>query len=80
MGGEGQIHWYSFRRHKSHAICLGFARWFDLLPPEYSTNMPTSQLSEKMIYHSNNHNAYNEVTQITHLNFNGGMLGVSSYL
>ena len=33
-----------------------------------------------MIYHSNNRNAYNQVTQITPLNFNWGTLGVSSYL
>ena len=33
-----------------------------------------------MIYHSNNRNAYNQVTQITHFNFNWGMLDVSSYL
>ena len=39
---------YSFRRHKSHAICFGFARAFDLLPPKCSTNMQiqASQLSE----------------------------------
>ena len=34
----------------------------------------------KMSYNSNDWNAYNQVTQITHLNFNWGMLGVSSYL
>ena len=34
----------------------------------------------KMIYHWNNSVAYNQVPQITHLNFNWGMLGVSSYL
>ena len=81
MGGVGQIHWYSFRRHTSHAICFGFAGGDDLLPPKYSTNMQiqTFQLSE-VIDHSNNRDAYNQVTQITHLNFIWGMLGVSSYL
>ena len=34
----------------------------------------------KMIYHSNNRNAYNQVTQITHWNFNWGMLDVFPYL
>ena len=31
-----------------------------------------------MIYHPNNRNAYNQVTPLTHLNFNWGMLDVSS--
>ena len=34
----------------------------------------------KMIYHSNNRNVYNQVTQITRLDFNWGMLDVSPYL
>ena len=29
MGGVGQIHWYSFRHHTSHAICFGW-RGIDL--------------------------------------------------
>ena len=29
MGGVGQIHWYSFRRHTSHAICFGFTWGID---------------------------------------------------
>ena len=33
----------------------------------------------KNIYHPNNHNAYNQVTQITHSNSNCGMLDVSSH-
>ena len=43
-----QIHWYSFLRHTSHAICFGFAQGIDLLPPKYSTNMQidTFQMSE----------------------------------
>ena len=38
-----------------------------------NTDVP---VKSKMIYHSNNSNAYNQVTQITHLNFNWGMLGI----
>ena len=34
----------------------------------------------KMIYRSNNRNAYNQVTQITHLNFDWHMLDIFSYL
>ena len=40
----------------------------------------TVQVEWKIIYHPNNGNAYNQVTQITQLNFNWGMLGVSSDL
>ena len=82
VGWVGQMRWYSFRCHTSHAICFGFAMGVDLLRLKYSTNMQiqTFQLSEKMIDLSSNHNAYNQVTQITHSNFNWGMLGASSYL
>ena len=27
IGGLGQIDWFFFRRHRSDAICFGFARW-----------------------------------------------------
>ena len=41
-----------------------------------NTDVPVER---KMIYHSNNPNGYNQVTQITRSNFNGGMLDVYSY-
>ena len=33
----------------------------------------------KLIYHSNNHNSYNQVTWISHLNVNWGMLDLNSH-
>ena len=59
-------------------ICPG--DWFtatEVFHQHANTDVPGEW---KMIYHWNNRIAYNQVTQIIHLNFDWGMLGVSSYL
>ena len=65
-------------RDVEQTICPG--DWFtatEVFHQHANTDVPVER---KMIYHWNNRIAYNQVTQITHLNFNWGMLGVSSYL
>ena len=69
MGGVGQIHWYSFRRHTSHASGDGFTA-AKVFHQHANTDVPRWVT---MIYHPNNRNAYNQVTPLTHLNFNWGM-------
>ena len=75
MGGVVQVHWYSFRRHTSHAICFVFAQG-----PWLCSNMASDWLvgdrftaaevfyqylntdvpvEWKIINHSHNRNAYN---------------------
>ena len=93
MSRVGQMHWYSFRHHTSHAVCFGFAQgpWlFSNMASDWLVggrftaaevfHQPDLPVEWKIMYYSNNRNAYNQVTQITDLNFNWGMLGVSSYL
>ena len=65
-------------RDAEQTICPG--DWFtatEVFHQHANTDVPVEW---KLIYHWNNRIAYNQVTQITHFNFNWGMLGVSSYL
>ena len=59
-------------------ICTG--DWFTATEVFHQHANMDVPVEWKMIYHWNNRIGYNQVTQITHLNFNWGMLGVSSYL
>ena len=65
-------------RYVEQTICPGdWSTATEVFHQHANTDVPVEW---KMIYHWNDRIAYNQVTQITHLNFNWVILGVSYYL